>query len=391
MDNSIGREVDRRHRGLLAELGLPTSTVDPLLRDMRDLLRGMELVGEASPRATDVLLSFGERCSARVVAAFLQQQGLNAFALDSWDAGLLTDSRYGRAEPEEDGGQRIRESMQATPFADGAVPVLTGFIAKDRDGNITTLGRNGSDYSAALFGAALGAEEIQIWTDVDGVMTADPRVCPEAQLIERMSFGEASELAHYGGKVLHPAAIQPAMTSEIPVRVLNTSRPESPGTRIVRGEPGVPEAPVRGIVHKGGVHLVTVSSTRMLKQSGFLGDVFGHAARWEIDVDLLATSEVSVSMTIDQTDSLASFVGALETLGSVEVQLGKAVVCVAGRDIGNDPRHLARVMTVLADRGVAVSMVSVGALRRNIALVIDEASSALAVGALHDAFFPRGR
>ena len=228
-------KIEDFHRRLLDGLDLPVDLLDEQLGEMADLVRGMTLVSEASPRVRDLLLSFGERCSMRLVAAYFNQQGMEAQAVDAFEVGLRTDGNFGRARPLADDG-RIAENMSKIE----GVPILTGFLGRGPDGNITTLGRNGSDFSAALFGNALNASEIQIWTDVDGVMTADPRLVESARQIPTMSFGEASELAYYGGKVLHPATILPAMEKSIPVRVLNTNNADNTGTVAVEVVPAGP-------------------------------------------------------------------------------------------------------------------------------------------------------
>jgi aspartate kinase len=371
-----------RHRRVLQDLELPTDLLDALFKELGDLVRGMKLVGEASRRAVDCLLSFGERCSARLLAAYFDSQGLRASAIDAYDAGLRTDSNFGRARPKPDDG-RIARFFEAVD----AVPVVTGFIAQDDQGSITTLGRNGSDYSAALFGHAVSAEEIQIWKDVDGVMTADPKMVEQALPIPVMSFDEASELAYYGGKVLHPAAILPAMEKSIPVRVLNISQPASPGTLILASyaEPGVA---VRSVVHKRGIHLISLVSPRMLQQHGFLARAFEAAARHEVDVDLVATSEVSITMTTDSSVHLDELRRDLERIGEVSVEPGHALVCVVGRGIGADFGVAARVLTALAEARVPVRVISQGAIKVNIALVVAEEHLSLAIRALHDCFFP---
>lgn len=373
--------IEVRHRSMLAELGLPADLLDSLLLELGDLVRGMKLVGEASDRAVDCLLSFGERCSARLIAAFFCSEGLEARAVDAFEAGLRTDSRFGRARPLPDDG-RIAQFFAASD----AVPVVTGFIAKDEQGNITTLGRNGSDYSAALFGHAVSAEEIQIWKDVDGVMTADPKLVADAQPIPVMSFEEAAELAYYGGKVLHPAAILPAMEKGIPVRVLNTSDPTSPGTLILASydEPGVT---VRSIVYKRGIHLIHLTSPRMLQQHGFLARVFDAAARHEIDVDLVATSEVSITMTTDSSVRLEQLRRELDQIGQVGVEPSHALICVVGRGMAAEFGVAARVLTVLAEARVPVRVISQGAVKVNIALVVAEEHLQRAIRALHDSFF----
>ena len=373
--------IEAKHKEILAALELPATLLDPLLQDLRDLATGMKLVGEASARAIDYCASFGERMSARTIAAYFSRRGMPAQAVDAFAAGLRTDSNFGRARPLPDDG-RIARFVRGV----AGVPIVTGYIAMDASGNITTLGRNGSDFSASLFGNALDAEEIQIWTDVDGVMTADPKLVENPRPIPTMSFDEAAELAYYGGKVLHPATIQPAMEKSIPVRVLNTKRPESRGTVILPSIDG-PGVKVRAIVHKKGVYLVNLVSTRMLAQSGFLAKVFDAAANHGIDVDLVATSEVSITMTTDSAQNLDRYVAELALLGEATVESAQAMICVVGHGIGNDPTIAAKVFSTLAEAGVRARVISQGAIKVRIAIVVAEADMAKAVVALHERLF----
>ena len=317
----------------------------------------------------------------RVLAAYFNQQGLRAQAVDAFEVGLRTDGNFGRARPVADDG-RIAENISEVE----GIPILTGFLGRDPDGNITTLGRNGSDYSAALFGNALNAEEIQIWTDVDGVMTADPRLVEGARPIPIMSFGEASELAYYGGKVLHPATILPAIEKSIPVRVLNTNSADNPGTVIL---PVYEEssAPVRAVVHKNDIHLINLVSPPMLQQHGFLAKVFRIAEVHEVDVDLVATSEVSITMTADRADHLPAFCEELGELGDVSVEPDHALICVVGQGIAHTHGIAAQVLGTLAEAGVHVRVISQGAIKLNIGLVIQQVDLHKAVTALHSHFF----
>ena len=374
-------KIEDFHRRLLDGLDLPVDLLDEQLGEMADLVRGMTLVSEASPRVRDLLLSFGERCSMRLVAAYFNQQGMEAQAVDAFEVGLRTDGNFGRARPLADDG-RIAENMSKIE----GVPILTGFLGRGPDGNITTLGRNGSDFSAALFGNALNASEIQIWTDVDGVMTADPRLVESARQIPTMSFGEASELAYYGGKVLHPATILPAMEKSIPVRVLNTNNADNTGTVVLAAyeESG---APVRAVVHKDDIHLINLVSPPMLQQHGFLAKVFGIAEAHEVDVDLVATSEVSITMTADRADHLPSFCDELNQLGDVTVEPGHALICVVGQGIAHTHGIAAQVLSTLAEAGVHVRVISQGAIKVNIGLVINQADVHEAVNRLHSHFF----
>jgi aspartate kinase len=376
------RAIEQRHREILAELGLPAELLDPLLKDLRDLVRGIRLVGEATPRSRDLLLSFGERCSARTVAAYFSTQGMPSRAFDAGEAGLRTDATFGRARPLPDDG-----TLRRTLTGRDEIPVVTGFIGADPAGNITTLGRNGSDFSAALIGHAVGAREIQIWKDVDAVMTADPRVVADARPIACMSFGEASELAYYGSKVLHPATIQPAMAGRIPVRVSNTARPDAPGTLILPTHEE-PEVVVRAIVHKRGIQVVNVVSPRMLQQHGVLARVFAAAARHEIDVDLVATSEISITMTTDPGVALGPFAAELGEVGEVTVEAGLGLICVVGQGIARAIGVAAQVLTALAEAGIRVRAISQGAIKVNIALVVAGGDVDAAVRVLHARFFP---
>lgn len=371
-----------RHLGILRDLGLPQDLHEPFFKELDDLLRGISLVGELTPRSLDYVLSFGERMSVRTVAAHFQRSGVPATALDAFDAGLVTDSNFGRARPLPESAADIQRRVAAVT----GLPVLTGYIAKDLRGNVTTLGRNGSDYSAAIFGNALGAEEIQVWTDVDGILTADPRIVPEARPLPEISFDEASELAYYGGKVLHPATLLPAVAKNIPVRVLNTRNPSSPGTVILK-EPKPSVSPVRSIVYKREVFLINVSSTRMLGQPGFMAKLFAVFDRHEIVIDMIATTEVSVSMTADSSRNLEEAVRELRSFAEVSVESGRAIVCLVGHGIQKAIDVPGRVFGTLAKEGIRVQMISQGALRVNVGFIVGNDEVAPAVKALHRAFF----
>jgi len=378
-------EVRGRHARILEELSLPGDLVDDLHADLASLLTGVSLVRELTGRSRDFILSFGERLASRIVAAAMRKAGIPAKAFAAWDLGLVTDSSFGGAHPREESYSRIGRSLEKV----AEVPVITGFIAKDREGNITTLGRSGSDFTASLVGAAIGAEEIQIWTDVSGVMSADPRIVPEADSIPRLTFSEASELAYYGARVIHPATMVPAIRSGIPVRVLNTSLPGHPGTVIVeKAEPGPDERAVRSIAYRRGLTLVNVVSTRMLLQHGFMAKLFDVFARHEIVVDMISTSEISVSITTDSERDSGPVAHELREFADVTIEKGKAIVCVVGEGIRASPGTIADIFTAVKAAGVATRMISMGATRINVSFLVEEADVELAVRALHAAFFP---
>jgi aspartate kinase len=370
-----------RHDRIKTELGVDVTEHDGLFQELSDLLRGISLVGETTPRLLDHVASFGERLSVQTVAAAFRKAGIAAEAVMAYDAGLKTDSRYQRARPLPESFDAIAANLAARD----AVSVVTGFIAKDDAGSITTIGRNGSDYSASLFGRALKASEIQIWTDVPGVMTADPRLVPDALPIECMTYDEAAEIAFCGGKVLHPATLQPAVEADIPVRVLDTRNPTGPNTVICRDVP--PSRPVvRTVVQKRGICLVNIVTPRMLGAHGYMARIFDAAARHEVALDMLATTEISVSATVeDDRRRLPALLAELQTLGDVTIDRQVAAVAVVGHALGESPDTIGAIFSTLAREGIALRMISMGARRTNVGIVVGENDTARAVNALHGA------
>jgi aspartate kinase len=376
--------IAEQHRAIQSELAVDVPEIDALLAELHDLVRGIALIREATPRTMDYLASFGERMSARLVAAHLVSLGTAARATDAWDAGLITDGRFGTARPIGDCDERIRRALANTDVT----PVITGYIAKDTHGNITTLGRGGSDYSAAIFGAAIGASEIQIWTDVDGVMTADPRKVKDARLLATVSFAEAAELAFFGAKVLHPATMVPAVRKNIPIRVLNTFRPEVLGTRVV-GRLDASERSAKSIATKDKIVAVNVVASEMMMQFGFLEKIADVFARHEVVVDMIATSEVSVALTTDPSARLEPVVAELSTFAEVSVVRDISLVSIVGEELQTSTDFAARVFGALAELGVRLEMISYGATRNNLSFVVPEAKLALVVSALHERLFAR--
>jgi len=370
-----------RHDKIKAELGVDVPEHEALFQELSDLLRGISLVAESTPRLLDHVASFGERLSVHTVAAALRAAAVPARAVMAYDAGLKTDSRHQRAKPLPESFDAIAGNLAAL----SEVPVVTGFIAKDDAGSITTIGRNGSDYSASLFGRALKAREIQIWTDVPGVMTADPRLVPDALPIECMTYDEAAEIAFCGGKVLHPATLQPAVEADIPVRVLDTRNPTGPNTVICRDVP--PSRPVvRTVVQKRGICLVNIVTPRMLGAHGYMAKVFDAAARHEVALDMLATTEISVSATVeDDRRRLPALLAELQQLGDVTIDRQVAAVAVVGHAVGESPATIGAIFSTLAREGIALRMISMGARRTNVGIVVGEADTARAVKALHAA------
>jgi aspartate kinase len=374
--------VEARQREVVRSLGLPESLVAADLARLAELFQGLALLRELTPRSLDHVAAFGERMCVKVIAALLRRRRIPATAVQADEAGLVTDSRFTRASPLPEAYERLRKSLSEVK----GVPVVTGFLGRDRDGNVTTLGRSGSDYTATIVGRAVGAEEVEIWKDVDGVLTADPRIVPHARPVGSVTYAEASELAYYGAKVIHPATIHPALEGGIPVRVLNTFRPEARGTVIVPSRPPGAAA-VASIASKRGIRLVNVVSARMLGQSGFMASVFECFRRHDVVIDLIATSEVSVTVSVDRADGLEGALSDLRATAQVEVEGPCALVAVVGEGLGGAVGLAGKVFTALGDAGVNVRAISYGATKTNLQVVVAEEDANRTVAALHRALF----
>ncbi len=373
-----------RQRAVAESLGCDDALLAALYDEIADLLRGIHLVKELSPRSLDYISSFGERMSVRCIADFFTRQGLPAQAHDVWDLGFITDSSFGRARPTPGFEERVKAAFEALP--QGRVPVVTGFIGKNEAGDITTVGRNGSDLTATLLAAALEAEEAQIWTDTDGVMTADPSLVERAQNIPHMRFDEAAELAYFGSRVLHPSTLLPAMAAGIPVRVLNTNRPDHHGTVIRESGPENPRR-ITSVAYKEGQLVLRLTSTRMFGEAGFLARVFEICARHRVVIDVVCTSEVSVSFTANSKEPLTAAASELAALGDVEVFEGRAILAVVGQHLAKRAGLGAEILRAVADAGVNVEMVSFGAGSINLSMVIADADIGKTVATLHRVLF----
>lgn len=378
----------KRHEAVAREL-LSSGEVDKFLAEVQssanriaNLLRAFK--SDVNRKAIqDAVVSFGESLSSSLLAAAINQRNVAARQVDARRC-IITNEEYTCAAP------LITETFascqtELRPLLDeNVIPVLGGFIAATPAGVTTTLGRGGSDYTAALVGAALAASEIQIWTDVTGVLTADPRVVSEAQTIERLSYSEAAELAYYGAKVLHPKTIQPAIESCIPVRICNSRAPEKPGT-LVGPETETSPRTVKAIAHKEGVTTVQITSARMLGAYGFLRALFEVFERHRTVVDVVTTSEVSVSLSLDDAERLPDIVKELESLGTVRVEKGRAIICVVGEGLRGTPGIAAKVFSTISD--INVTLISQGASSINFTFAIEGERLHEAVRRLHVAFF----
>ena len=353
------------------------------LGEMKGLVHALAVLREVSPRSRDAVHAVGEVLSSVIVAGALNDAGIPASGVDARTV-LVTDAEHTAAAPEMiETCERCRERV-APVVAAGRVPVLGGFIGATSNGVTTTLGRGGSDYSAAIFGACLGASEIQIWTDVDGMLTADPRIVEGPCVVPQLSFAEASELAYFGAKVLHPSTILPAVAKNIPVRILNSRRPENPGT-LITADGRTDAGGLTAIACKRDVTVVDITSTRMLMAHGFLRRLFEVFERFRTAVDVVTTSEVSVSVTIDDTRRLDALVENLRHFAEVACEPEMAIVSAVGENLRSDATLFGRAITAL-DR-IPLRLVSQAASRRNLTFVLRNADVPEAMNRLHDTFF----
>ena len=383
------RELHQRHltvAEVVTDPGLRAQTMAELEREFAELERvvgALSVLREVSPRWMDTIAAAGEILSSRVVAAALNAHALPAGWVDARRA-VITDGAHQAAAPQFLETTAALMTHADPLLASGRIPVIGGFVGATRDGVTTTLGRGGSDYSAAIVGACLGVAEIQIWTDVDGMLTSDPRIVKDPQVVPHISFAEASELAYFGAKVLHPATIQPAVARNIPVRILNSKRANARGTLITADRPST-DRPLTAVASKKGVTVVDITSTRMLMAHGFLSRLFSVFDRFKTPVDVVTTSEVSVSVTVDDTRHLPDIVEALRGFADVSCEDHMAIVCAVGEGLQRDPALAARVLAAVGD--APIRLVSQAASRRNITFVIRESDVAAVLSRMHESFF----
>jgi len=360
--------------------------LDVLFSDLENFLRGLAAVRELTHRGSDYLLSFGELLSSLIVTDAFHARGLNAAWVDSREC-LVTDSNHMRAVPQMAETRERAKRKIALLLKKKRVPVMGGFIAATAEGVPTTLGRGGSDYSAAIIGAALDADRIEIWTDVEGMMTTDPRLCSGAKTIRRISFNEAAELAYFGAKVLHPATLLPAIHQNIPVYVLNSRNLKSTGTQITARAPRSHDT-FRAIPAKTGLSIVNVVASRGVMVHGFLRSVFEAMDRHAASVDIVAISEVSLSFTMESKRLPKALLNDLEQIADVTCEDQQAIICLVGEDIHGKPGIAASVFNTVAEAGVNIRMISQGASEINISFVVKESDVPTAVRHLHEHFFP---
>ncbi len=384
---AISSRLRSRHKDTAAALlkspAAIQNHIDHEFDCLDEVLRGLAAILELTPRISDLIVSYGERLSSAMIAQAFQQRGLNGEHVDSRQV-ILTDSQYQKAVPLSELIELRCNEIVLPLVNDGKVPVMGGFIGSNEAGITTTLGRGGSDFTGALVGGALNAEAIEIWTDVNGIMTTDPRICPDALRVKVVSFEEAAELAYFGAKVLHPATILPAVSKNIPVLVLNSRNPSNEGTRITSLAPPC-SSPFKCIAVKRKLSIIDVVASRMLMTHGYLKSIFDIFDKHQLAVDMVSTSEVSVSLTVDSTDKLPAIAEDLSKVADVKYEGQKALICLVGEDIRGKNGMAAQVFNAV--RHINVRMISQGASEINMSFMIEEADADEAVRSLHAAFF----
>ena len=386
---AISARLHNRHKETAAAL-VTTDSLCELSKWMEaefsgidEVLRGLAAVGELTPRISDMIVSEGERLSSRMIAEAFQHRALNAVHVDARQC-IVTDAQHGKAVPQDALiEQRLGEHVLPHTSA-GRVVVMGGFIGSTEKGVTTTLGRGGSDFTAALVGGGMDAAAIEIWTDVNGIMTTDPRIVPDALRVKTISFEEAAELAYFGAKVLHPATILPAVAKNIPVLVLNSRNPENEGTRIISLAPHC-RSPFKSIAVKRRLTILDVVASRMLMSHGYLRAIFEVFDKHKCPVDMVSTSEVSVSLTVDSNEKLPEVAAELSQLADVKYEGRKALVCMVGENIRGQNGIAARVFQAV--RHINVRMISQGASEINMSFMIEEDDVEEAVRSLHAEFF----
>jgi aspartate kinase len=363
--------IELRHQLLANQIKVSEevrSSMDSLLKEMRMRLEGMALLQEVSVRSMDLLLTTGERLSSLLFAEALNQEGITSVVVDARQL-IITNDHHGQAEPDTSAIQKAVNELIVPHIEAGTVVVTQGFIGATREGVTTTLGRGGSDYSAALLAEALNAEELKIWTDVAGIYSCDPSVVKNSQPLPELSFCEAAEMATFGAKVLHPATLWPAVRQDIPVFVGSTFAPEKGGTWI-RNQ--VDDSPlVRAVVVRRNQTLLTATNLKMFHARGFLAQFFEVLARHNLSVDLVTTSQVKVSITIDNPEHLNDKVlRELQDIAQIEVEENLALIGIIGHGLTREQGFISQAFSSLHDN--IIRLICCGASERNVCFLVDE-------------------
>lgn len=380
--NEKVNELINIHKEIIKELNLNNEFLTEDFIQLHDTLNGIYLLKELSPRSLDIIVSFGEIFLSKILTEYLKLLEIPSKQYNGGEIGIITDSNFNNSEILEETYENIKIDLEP-------LPVITGFIAKNKEGEITTLGRGGSDYTASIIGAALNVDEIEIWTDVDGIKTADPKIVENAKQWNKISFREASEMAYFGAKVLHPKTIKPAINKQIPVRILNTNNIENKGTLIIKEDEE--KSLFKSISSKNNITIIRICSTKMLLAYGFLSKIFEIFNKYKISIDLVSTSEITVSMTLDKMNNgsknLELAIKELEEISKVEVLSERSIICIVGKGMKDKPGVLGRIFEVCKNSNINVEMISQGASPLSISFIVKQENSNDIIRNLHKELF----
>jgi len=379
--NQKKTEIINIHKEIIKGLNLNEEFLTEEFLRLHDALKGIYLLKELSLRSLDLISSFGEIFSSKLLAEYLNSININSKQYHGWDVGIITNDNFTNAEILDETYENIKLNLDN-------IPIVTGFIAKNKQGEITTIGRGGSDYTASIIGAALNVDEIEIWTDVDGIKTADPRIVENAKQWDKINFDEASEMAYFGSKILHPKTIKPAINKQIPLRILNTTNINNKGTLIVKEDE---EHLFKSISSKKNITIIKVCSTEMLFTYGFLSKIFDIFNKYEISIDLVSTSEITVSMTLDNINNsknLELAILELTKIAKVEVLKERSIICVVGKGMRGKSGILSKIFD--ACKNYNIELVSQGASPLSISLVVKQEDSNEVMRKLHKELFENG-
>lgn len=377
-------------KGLADEL---RGVLNILVKELEEVLSGMVVLGEVTPKSQDYLLSFGERFVAPIVCFALRDAGMKAEFLTGKDVGIITDSNYGEAKPLMD-TTRLRITHKLEPMLkDNVIPVVTGFVAADQNGSITTLGRGGSDYTATIIASCIGADEVWLWTDVDGLMTADPKIASDAIVLKEVSYAEAMEMALFGAKYMHPRALEPLLDGATSIRIRNTFKPENAGTLVVKNPSINAHHIVKAVSAIRNTALIDVRGGSMVGAPGTAAKIFSVLGENKVNIIMISQgpSESSISMVVRKPD-LDKAVTSLELnllgkmIKNVNITDNVAIIAAVGSGMRGTKGVASRIFTAMAKQGINVIMIAQGSSELNLAFVVDDKDCDVAVRAVHEEF-----
>lgn len=383
------KKIKQNHLKIAKDLGIDTGKFDEIFINLEETINSLHSLKKVNPvilelpRLMGSVLSFGERLSVRLMSHYLKSIGVNSKYYDAWDMGMITDSNFGNAHPLKSTYKEIKSHFCRIK----CVPIVTGFIGKNEQSEITTFSRGGSDFTAAIIANAIDAKTLEIWTDVNGILSTNPKIFSNAKTIEKLSFDEAVELSFFGAKVLHLKTIFPAIEKNIPIRILNSLNPKHNGTLIVKNSPKT-NAVIKGVSVRKGNTMINVYSAEMISTSGYLGLLFGIFSSHNVSVDVVTTSTTNISTVLDETDEtkILAAVNEIKKHFQTTVIKNMSIVGIVGNGLKENELLIAKILKSVADSGINFEVVSMGASKLNLTIAIKDKDAEKAVKLIHTKF-----